>query len=370
VTTGQARTTGEGGTPVRLRTQDLVLTYGDEVVVDGVSVGLQEGRLTAVVGPNGCGKSTLLRALARVHAASSGSVLLDGAELARLPTREAARRVGLLPQSATAPDGLTVSDLVRFGRAPHQGLLRQWSTADAVAVEQALAAADLDGLAERPLETLSGGQRQRAWIAMAVAQDTPVLLLDEPTAALDLGHALEVHALLRRLADEGRTVVVVLHDLSAACRWADVVIALEGGRVLAQGPPAEAVTPQLVRALYGVDCVLVPDPVSGTPIVVPVRRSTPGGHVHRSQADVEVERGERWVTQLASHLGRKAEVEQQADGVLLRLAGGSCLMSSDATGVRLVASAPEAEQLARVQEVVGGHFERFAAKEGVLVRWS
>ncbi|MGJ3562230.1 ABC transporter ATP-binding protein [Streptomyces sp. INA 01156] len=164
-----------------------------------------------------------------------GAVLLDGRELAKIPTREIARTIGMLPQSAIAPDGLTVRDLVRYGRQPHQGLLRQWSAADARAVEEALTAADLHGLADRPLETLSGGQRQRAWIAMAVAQETEILLLDEPTSALDMGHALEVLELVRSLAAQGRTPVLVLHDLTTACRYADHMIALKDGTVVAQG---------------------------------------------------------------------------------------------------------------------------------------
>ena len=179
--------------------------------------------------------------------------------------------MGLLPQSASAPDGLTVADLVRFGGQPHQGLLRQWSAEDARAVTAALAAADVAHLADRRLETLSGGQRQRAWIAMAVAQDTPVLLLDEPTAALDIGHQLEVFLLLRRLAAEGRTVVVVVHDLTAACRWAEHLVALRAGRVVAEGPPGDVVTPELVRRLYGVEAAVVRDPVAGCPVVVPLR---------------------------------------------------------------------------------------------------
>ncbi|HEU0103956.1 MAG TPA: ABC transporter ATP-binding protein [Mycobacteriales bacterium] len=257
--------------PSRLRADQVVFGHGDEVVLHGLSVELRPGRLTAVVGPNGCGKSTLLGALARLHRPRSGAVLLDGRRLDRLPAKEAARAVGLLPQSAQAPDGLTVGDLVRFGRTPHQGLLRQWSAADQVAVEDALAEADLAHLAERPVDTLSGGQRQRAWIAMAVAQDTPVLLLDEPTASLDLGHALEVFALLRRLADEGRTVVVVVHDLTSACRYADEIVALRDGRIIGQGAPRDLVTPELIAQLYDVEAVVVGDPVTGTPLVVPVR---------------------------------------------------------------------------------------------------
>jgi iron complex transport system ATP-binding protein len=255
-----------------LRTRQLSLGYGDTRVVHDLDVALPAGRVTAVVGPNGCGKSTLLGALARLHAPRSGAVLLDGRALAALKPRDAARRIGLLPQDADAPDGLTVRDLVRYGRHPHQGLLRQWSPEDAAAVAEALAAADLLDLADRPLDTLSGGQRQRAWIAMVVAQETDVVLLDEPTSALDLGHQLEVLELVHELARSGRTVVLVLHELSTACRYADHLVAMLDGRVVAEGPPAEVVTAELVRDLYGVEAVVMTDPVAGTPVVCPVRR--------------------------------------------------------------------------------------------------
>ena len=260
-----------------LRTEELTLGYGDRTVVPALDLPLPRGAVTAIVGPNGCGKSTLLAALARLHAPREGAVLLDGRALAGVRPREAARRIGLLPQDAEAPDGLTVRDLVRYGRHPHQGLLRQWSPQDAAAVDDALRAADLLDLAERPLETLSGGQRQRAWIAMVVAQQTGVVLLDEPTSALDLGHQLEVLELAGDLAAQGRTVVLVLHDLAVACRHADHLVALKDGRLVAAGPPAEVVSAELVRELYGVEAVIVPDPVSGTPMVSPVRRARRAG---------------------------------------------------------------------------------------------
>ncbi len=253
----------------RLETASLTLAHGHTPVVRELDVELPPHRVTAIVGPNGCGKSTLLSGLARLLAPREGAVLLNGRELASISTREVARTVGLLPQSATAPDGLTVRDLVRYGRQPHQGLLRQWSKADAEAVEAALDAADLRELADRRLETLSGGQRQRAWIAMAVAQDTEILMLDEPTSALDIGHQLEVLEMVRGLAARGRTVVLVLHDLTTACRYADHMLALSDGRIVAQGAPAEIMTPDLVRALYGVESTILTDPVHGTPVVCP-----------------------------------------------------------------------------------------------------
>ncbi|WP_448641658.1 ABC transporter ATP-binding protein [Geodermatophilus sp. URMC 63] len=255
-----------------LATERLDLGYDGTRVVHALDLRLPPGRVTAIVGPNGCGKSTLLGALARVHGPQGGAVLLDGRDLATLRPRDAARRIGLLPQQAEAPDGLTVRDLVRYGRHPHQGLLRQWSPGDAAAVHRALAAADLLDLADRPLDTLSGGQRQRAWIAMVVAQETAVVLLDEPTSALDLGHQLEVLDLVHDLAAQGRTVVLVLHDLSTACRHADHLVAMRAGRVVAEGPPADVVTAGLVRELYGVEAAVLRDPASGTPVVCPVRR--------------------------------------------------------------------------------------------------
>jgi len=259
-------------TPADLATERLDLGYDGATVVRALDLRLPPGRVTAIVGPNGCGKSTLLGALARVHAPQAGAVLLDGADLSRLRPREVARRIGLLPQQTEAPDGLTVRDLVRYGRHPHQGLLRQWSPEDAAAVSSALAAADLLDLADRPLDTLSGGQRQRAWIAMVVAQQTDVVLLDEPTSALDLGHQLEVLELVHDLARAGRTVVLVLHELSTACRYADNLVAMLDGRVVVEGTPAEVVTPELVRELYGVEAVVLTDPVAGTPVICPVRR--------------------------------------------------------------------------------------------------
>jgi iron complex transport system ATP-binding protein len=275
---------GDASAVEELATEALDLGYGGAPVVRALDLRLPRGQVTAIVGPNGCGKSTLLGALARVHTPSAGAVLLDGRDLASFRPREAARRIGLLPQLAEAPDGLTVRDLVRYGRHPHQGLLRQWSPEDAAAVHRALVAADLLDLAERPLDTLSGGQRQRAWIAMVVAQETGVVLLDEPTSALDLGHQLEVLELVQELAAEGRTVVLVLHDLSTACRHADHLVAMRDGEVVAEGPPAVVVTPELVRDLYGVEAAVLHDPATGSPVVCPIRRSTSGPAARTTRA--------------------------------------------------------------------------------------
>jgi len=255
---------------VILETRLLELSHGQTTIINGLNLRIQPGRVTAIVGPNGCGKSTLLAGLARLLKPRAGAVLLDGKAIGELPSRQVARQLALLPQDASAPDGLTVSDLIRFGRQPHQGLLRQWSTDDEAVVDAALKAADLIELAERPLDSMSGGQRQRAWIAMAIAQQTPLLLLDEPTSALDLGHQLEVFELIRMLANAGKTVVMVVHDLSQACRYADHLVAMQSGRIIAEGVPADIVTPELVETLYGVRCVLLKDPVSGTPLIAGV----------------------------------------------------------------------------------------------------
>ena len=260
---------------VRLEARNLSLGYAQTRIIEDLNLLMPSGQVSAIVGPNGCGKSTLLAGLARLHKPISGSVLLDGKAIGSLPSREVARRLALLPQDASAPDGLTVSELIRFGRQPHQSLLRQWNEEDQAIVDAALVAADLVELADRPLESMSGGQRQRAWIAMAIAQATPLLLLDEPTSALDLGHQLEVFELIRQLAAAGKTIVMVVHDLSSACRYADYLIAMYQGRIVASGRPNEIVTSALVERLYGVRCTLLRDPVSGTPVIAGVSKLQP-----------------------------------------------------------------------------------------------
>ncbi|MVW72042.1 ABC transporter ATP-binding protein [Bordetella sp. 15P40C-2] len=257
-------------TTATLGTQTLRMGYGQRIIIESLDLSIPRGQVTAIVGPNGCGKSTLLAGLSRLQKPLGGAVLLNGQAINSLPSREVARLLALLPQDATAPDGLTVSELIRFGRQPHQGLLRQWSAHDQAIVQAALEVADLVELADRPLESMSGGQRQRAWIAMAIAQDTPLLLLDEPTSALDLGHQIEVFELIRQLAQAGKTVVMVVHDLSSACRYADHVIAMKQGKIVDQGPPAAIVTSDLVETLYGVRCTLMQDPHSGTPVIAGV----------------------------------------------------------------------------------------------------
>ncbi|SUD48975.1 Probable siderophore transport system ATP-binding protein YusV [Nocardia otitidiscaviarum] len=257
-------------TTAHLTTSALTLAYGDTPAVTDATVDFPAGALTVIVGRNGCGKSTLLRGLARLIPPAAGAVLLDGGDIGRLPARTLARRLGMLPQQPTAPDGITVADLVGRGRHPHQRWFRQWSEADEAAVHRAMAATDTLELADRSLDELSGGQRQRVWVALAVAQDPEVLLLDEPTTFLDLTHQLDVLDLLRNLLP--RTIVVVLHDLNLAARYADHLVAVRDGRVVAQGAPSEIVHPDLVAEVFDLDCTVIDDPATGTPLVVPAAR--------------------------------------------------------------------------------------------------
>jgi iron complex transport system ATP-binding protein len=253
-----------------LQARRLTVAYDDAVVVNELDLAIPREQITAVVGANGCGKSTLLRALARLIAPRAGSVVLDGREISDLPSREVANRLGVLPQSPLAPDGLTVEDLVARGRYPHQGLFRQWSPSDEAAVEAALAATGTTELRDRALDELSGGQRQRAWIAMTLAQQTELLLLDEPTTFLDLAHQIDVLDLLDGLvADHGRTVVMVLHDINQACRYADQLVALRDGRVHAAGAPIDVVDHAFIRDVFDLQAHVIDDPVTGTPLCLP-----------------------------------------------------------------------------------------------------
>ena len=259
---------------VRLRADAVCLGYDGHVVVDGVTLEVPTGRVTVVVGPNGCGKSTLLRGLGRLLRPSGGAVLLDGDEIGALRTREVARRLGLLPQQPVVPEGVSVLELVERGRHPHGGLLRTWSRPDEEAVAAALERTDLVHLAAVPVDSLSGGQRQRVWLAMVLAQATPVLLLDEPTSFLDIAHQLDVLDLVRRMCEEsGTTVVMVLHDLAMAARYADHLVAMRDGRVVAEGTPAEVVTPAVIEDVFGVSATVLTDPASGAPVVIPRRRT-------------------------------------------------------------------------------------------------
>ncbi|WP_330242454.1 ABC transporter ATP-binding protein [Streptomyces sp. NBC_00525] len=254
----------------RLSAHDLTLAYEDRTVVEGLDLEIPDGQVTIVVGPNACGKSTLLRALGRLLKPKRGSVLLDGRELAGLPAKQIAQTVGVLPQTPTPPDGITVADLVARGRQPHQKWWQQWSEADEQAVGDALERTNTASLADRPVDELSGGQRQRVWIAMALAQDTELLLLDEPTTYLDIAHQVEVLDLVRRLnLERGRTVVAVLHDLNQAVRYADHLVAMKNGRIVAQGAPDEVVTTEMVQEVFGLSSVIITDPVTGGRLVVP-----------------------------------------------------------------------------------------------------
>lgn len=255
----------------RLSAESLTLGYGAAPVVDGIDLDFVTGGITAIIGPNGCGKSTLLRGLGRLLAPTSGQVVLDGKRIDRESTREVARVLGMLPQGPTAPEGITVGDLVARGRHPHQRWFRQWSTEDEHAVEQALEWTGIAELADRPVDTLSGGQRQRVWISMVLAQGTDIVLLDEPTTYLDLAHAVEVLDLVDRLHDErGRTVVVVLHDLNLAARYADRIVLMDSGRIVAQGAPADVLTEELLLSVFGLESRVLVDPVSGRPLVIPI----------------------------------------------------------------------------------------------------
>lgn len=262
---------GNAVADVSLAAETLSLGYGDQAIIEQLSLSLPEQQITAIIGPNGCGKSTLLAGLARVLAPKSGQVLLNGQSIQRIPTRKVAQQLALLPQEAQAPDGLTVLELIRFGRQPHQGFLQQWSADDEAIVQDALRLTNLQDLAHKPLSAISGGQRQRAWLAMIVAQSTPLLLLDEPTSALDLGHQIEVFEIIQQLAKAGKTIVMVVHDMVSACRYADHVVALKQGQIIAQGKPLEVVTSELIEQLYGVHCQIMQDPHNGSLLLTGIR---------------------------------------------------------------------------------------------------
>jgi len=254
----------------RLRAAGLSLGYAGHLVSEGLDLVIPDGEFTVIVGPNACGKSTLLRALSRLLEPRSGKVLLDGKAISSLGAKEVARRLGLLPQTSLAPDGITVADLVARGRHPHQKFLRQWSVEDEAAVVRAMAATKVSPLSARLVDELSGGQRQRVWVSMVLAQETPLLLLDEPTTFLDIAHQIELMELFRQLNRQGNTLVAVLHDLNHACRYATHLVAMKDGDVVAQGRPQDVVTAELVEEVFGLPCVVIDDPVSHTPLVVPL----------------------------------------------------------------------------------------------------
>lgn len=256
-----------------LSTQRLSLAYDRTPIIENLNLVIPSGQISVLVGPNGCGKSTLLRGLARLLKPVAGSVYLSGTSIQRLPTREVARQLGILPQGPVAPEGLTVRELVAQGRYPHQSWLQQWSQEDEKLTQAALFTTSMTELGDRTLDSLSGGQRQRAWIAMALAQNTQILLLDEPTTFLDLAHQIEVLDLLHDLnRNQNRTVVMVLHDLNQACRYADQLIVVHQGAVFAQGTPTEVMSRELISQVFGLDSHIITDPISGTPLCIPISR--------------------------------------------------------------------------------------------------
>ncbi|MCZ4558842.1 ABC transporter ATP-binding protein [Rhodococcus maanshanensis] len=258
-------------TAPRLAAEALTVGYGDRIIVDGLDLEIPTGVVTTVIGPNGCGKSTLLRSLGRLLKPKSGQVLLDGKAISTLKTKDVARTLGMLPQAPVAPEGLTVADLVARGRHPHQSWIRQWSADDEGEVARALALTGVSELADRPVDQLSGGQRQRAWISMALAQGTDILLLDEPTTYLDLAHSVEVLDLVDRMHEElGRTVVMVLHDLNLAIRYSDRLIVMSKGAVVASGTPSEVISEELLLKVFGLEARVIEDPVSDRPLIVPI----------------------------------------------------------------------------------------------------
>lgn len=257
----------------RLAARGVTVGYGGRMVIDDLHVTIPPGVITTIIGSNGCGKSTLLRTLSRLLKPTKGSVVLDGDDIARLRTRDVAKKLGLLPQAPVAPEGLTVADLVARGRHPHQSWLRQWSSDDAAVVERALAMTGVSDLADRPVDALSGGQRQRVWISMTLAQGTDLLLLDEPTTYLDLAHAIDVLDLVDDLHESGCTVVMVLHDLNLATRYSDNLVVMRDGAILAQGHPRDVVTAELLYEAFGLRAKVIDDPVGDRPLIVPIGRT-------------------------------------------------------------------------------------------------
>ncbi|WP_285024507.1 ABC transporter ATP-binding protein [Plantibacter sp. ME-Dv--P-122b] len=254
-----------------LEARGVSLAYDQTVVFEGLDLRIETGEVTTLIGANGCGKSTLLKAFGRLLTPTAGTVELDGRGVRSIPTREVARRLAILPQKPLTPSATTVRDLVSRGRHPHQSLLKPWTPADTIAVDEALAATGLETLADRDTASLSGGQLQRAWIALVLAQRAPTILLDEPTTFLDLSHQLDVLRLVRSINRErGATVVMVLHDLTLAGRYSDRLVVVGGGRVIADGTPWEVLTPAVLREAFDLDAIVIPDPSSGSPLIVPV----------------------------------------------------------------------------------------------------
>jgi iron complex transport system ATP-binding protein len=257
----------------RLWAENITIKYDDQVVSQDLSVKIPHGSFTAIIGPNACGKSTLLRALSKLIKPAKGQVILDGKKITTYKSLEVARKIGLLPQSSTAPDGITVANLIAHGRYPYQTFMKQWSDADERIVWSAMQLTNTTELSHRLVDELSGGQRQRVWIAMVLAQQTPLLLLDEPTTFLDIAHQIELLELFKDLNKQGNTLVAVLHDLNHAARYANHLIAMKDGQIVAQGAPREIVTEQLVEEVFGLKCMIIEDPISFTPLIVPLGKN-------------------------------------------------------------------------------------------------
>lgn len=254
----------------RLWTENITIKYDDQVVSQDLSVKIPHGSFTAIIGPNACGKSTLLRALSKLIKPSKGKVILDGKKITTYKSMEVARKIGLLPQSSTAPAGITVANLIAHGRYPYQTFMKQWSQTDEEIVLSAMQLTNTTEISHRLVDELSGGQRQRVWVAMVLAQQTPLLLLDEPTTFLDIAHQIELLELFKDLNQQGNTLVAVLHDLNHAARYANHLIAMKDGQIVAQGDPREIVTENLVEEVFGLKCMIIEDPVSFTPLIVPL----------------------------------------------------------------------------------------------------
>jgi iron complex transport system ATP-binding protein len=268
--------TGLSLTEISLATESITLCYDQNIITQDLSVHIPEGKFSVIVGPNGCGKSTLLRAMSRLLEPKSGQVLLNGQDIHSLATRDVAKILGLLPQSAIAPDGIKVVDLIARGRFPHQKWFQPWREEDQNAVDAAMKATSITEFAQYNVDQLSGGQRQRVWVAMALAQETPLLLLDEPTTYLDIAHQIELMDLFQDLNRlQGHTLVAVLHDLNHACRYADNLIAMKAGQIIATGAPKDIVTETLIEEVFGLPCIILDDPISGTPLIIPKGRHVP-----------------------------------------------------------------------------------------------
>jgi iron complex transport system ATP-binding protein len=266
-----------------IETKDLTLSYGSSIIINELDLSIPKGEITVFIGGNGCGKSTLLRSIARLLKPQKGSIFLEGEAISKLSTKEVAQKMAILPQSPTAPEGLTVLQLVKQGRYPYQNWLKQWSEDDEEKVNAALMATGIEQLKDRTVDSLSGGQRQRAWIAMTLAQDTDIILLDEPTTYLDMTHQIEILDLLFELNEqEGRTILMVLHDLNLACRYAHHIVAIKDQKIYEQGTPELVITDKLVKNVFGMECKVTLDPLFGTPLCIPYgkgRRILPKGEV-------------------------------------------------------------------------------------------